>query len=129
MAADGPASGPVHLPCHFGEWLQGRLGADGPLALVTLTPKGVSVAAWRRLDRGLFCHTIGHGNLPPAVLARFAHALGRSLGGRVQLRLPYPPGLGTGMSTAGLLAIARLTAGVAKPFGSCPRMCRGGGGQ
>nr|WP_232843811.1 propanediol utilization protein [Rhodobacter amnigenus] len=84
--------------------------------MVTLTPKGVSVAAWRRLDRGLFCHTIGHGNLPPAVLARFAHALGRSLGGRVQLRLPYPPGLGTGMSTAGLLAIARLTAGAQSPL-------------
>lgn len=41
MAADGPSLGPVHLPCHFGERLQGRLGADGPLTLVTLAPKGL----------------------------------------------------------------------------------------
>lgn len=105
------AEGPIFLPCHFGEWVQGRLGPDGPLALVTLVPHGVGLKAWRRPARGLFSHAIGYGGLSPAVLARFGRALGRqTLGeppqGRFLLRLPYPPGMGTGMSTAGLLALA-----------------------
>ena len=99
------AEGPIFLPCHFGEWLQGRLGPNGPVALVTLVPAGVALTAWRRAARGLYCHAIGHGALPPAVLARFGRVLG-GLQGRTLMRLPYPPGMGTGMSTAGLLAVA-----------------------
>lgn len=99
------AEGPIFLPCHFGEWLQGRLGSDGPLALVTLRPAGVALTAWRHPARGLYSHAIGHGALPVAVLARFGRALG-GLQTRTFLRLPYPPGMGTGMSTAGLLAVA-----------------------
>ncbi len=100
------AEGPISLPCHFGEWLQGRLGPDGPLALVTLVPQGVALVAWRRPARGLFSHAMGYGALSPAVLARFGRELGGRPQGRVLLRLPYPPGMGTGMSTAGLLAVA-----------------------
>lgn len=98
--------GPIFRPCHFGEWLQGRLGPDGPMALVTLVPKGVRLTAWRRPARGLYSHALGHGALPAAVLARFGQALGGRPQGRYLLRLPYPPGMGTGMSTAGLLALA-----------------------
>ena len=29
-------SAALHIPGHFGEWLQGRLGAEGPVVLVTL---------------------------------------------------------------------------------------------
>ena len=99
------AESPIFLPCHFGEWLQGRLGPQGPLVLVTLVPKRVALTAWRRPARGLVCHAIGHGTLPPAILARFGRALG-NVQGRTLLRLPYPTGMGTGMSTAGLLAVA-----------------------
>lgn len=100
------AEGPFFLPCHFGEWLQGRLGPEGPLALVTLVPKGVGLTAWHRPARGLFSHAMGYGALSPAILARFGQALGGQPQGRILLRLPYPPGMGTGMSTAGLLAVA-----------------------
>lgn len=105
------AEGPVYVPCHFGEWLQGRLGTGGPLVLVTLMPARVGLLAWRRPARGLFSHAIGYGARPPAVLARFGRALaeqtaGSKPRGRFVLRLPYPPGMGTGMSTAGLLALA-----------------------
>ncbi|MBM3615803.1 MAG: propanediol utilization protein [Alphaproteobacteria bacterium] len=99
------AEGPIFLPCHFGEWLQGRLGPQGPLALVTLMPKGVALTAWRHPARALACHAIGYGALPPAVLVRFGRTLG-PVQSRTFLRLPYPPGMGTGMSTAGLLAAA-----------------------
>lgn len=109
------AERPVLLPCHFGEWLQGRLGPGGPLALVSLMPKGVAVAAWRQPSPALVCRAIGHGALQPALLARFARALGERPRGRVLLRLPYAPGLGTGMSTAGLLAVARRSFGPQPP--------------
>lgn len=117
MKAGGrmPAEGPIFLPCHFGEWLQGRLGPDGPLALVSLMPKGVALAAWHRPARGIFSHAIGFGALPPAVLSRFGRALNQRPQGRILLRLPYPPGMGTGMSTAGLLAVARVTGMVFAP--------------
>lgn len=115
MAAENPAFGPVFLPCHFGEWLQGKLGTEGPLALVTLAPEGVFVTARRRPDRGLSCQTVGHGRLNSAMLNRFSRALGGNPSGLIQLRLPYPPGLGTGMSTAGLLAVAGLTGRAERP--------------
>jgi hypothetical protein len=103
------STGPIRLPCHFGEWLQGRMGDDGPVALVTLVPQGVSVWAKAAADHGLHCHAAGHGPLSPALLARLATGLGLAgLQGRVTLRLPFAPGLGTGMSTAGLLAVAHL---------------------
>lgn len=105
---------PLWLGCHFGEWVQGRLGPDGPVALITLVPDQPRVAAWWQAARGLACHAVGHGTIRPATLARLNQALGGGLRGSVRLRLPYPPGLGTGMSTAGLMAVARL-AGGAKP--------------
>lgn len=120
--AEASAAGPVAVPCHFGEWLQGRLGAEGPLALVTLMPAGVGLAASRRPAAGLHCHAMGHGPLEAALLARFAAALGDRPRGRILLRLPYPPGLGTGMSTAALLAVARLTGGP-RPVQTLARAC------
>lgn len=97
---------PILLPCHFGEWVQGRLGHAGPLALITLTPVGPRVVARWRAGASLACHAVSHGMMDPALLARYARALGGLPPGRVVLRLPYPPGMGTGMSTAGLLGVA-----------------------
>lgn len=86
----------VTVAGHFGEWLQGRLGPDGPLALVTLACPVLAVridpAAPPLLDAG--------------VLHRFAAALARPLP-PVGLLADMPPGGGAGASTAGLLALAR----------------------
>ena len=110
------------LPCHFGEWIQGRLGPDGPVALVSLLPSRVHVHARWQPGQGVRCHAIGHGDLDRARIARFARALGGLPQGRVALRLPYPPGLGTGMSTAGLMALAAF-AGRAIPPWALARAC------
>lgn len=115
MSAAKNQSGPVFLPCHFGEWLQGKLGPGGPVVLVTLQPHCVKVAARSRPLAGLSCHAVGHGSLDPALLARFSQAFATRPQGRILLRLPYPPGMGTGMSTAGLLATAQLTVGDVSP--------------
>jgi len=36
---------PLWVAGHFGEWLQGRLGAEGPVGLVTLACAAVRVHA------------------------------------------------------------------------------------
>jgi uncharacterized protein involved in propanediol utilization len=107
--ATNPYIGPIRLPCHFGEWLQGRIGEAGPLALITLMPHGVSVWAKGEPAPRPICRAVTHGAMDPQLLTRFATGLGQPLNTRITLRLPYPPGLGTGMSTAGLLALAHLS--------------------
>jgi uncharacterized protein involved in propanediol utilization len=97
---------PISLPCHFGEWVQGRVGPDGPLALITLAPIGPKVVARWRAGTRLACHAVAYREMDAALLGRFARALGGLPKGRVLLRLPYPPGMGTGMSTVGLMALA-----------------------
>lgn len=103
-----PRFRPVSVPCHFGEWLQGRLGRTGPLALVTLVPDRLHVVARWQPSSSPACHTIGHGAFPATAVQRLHRALDLPLRGRSLLRLPFAPGLGTGMSTASLLAHARL---------------------
>ena len=107
--AANPYIGPIRLPCHFGEWLQGRMGDAGPLALITLMPRSVSVWAKATRAQHPICRAVTHGAMDPQLLARFAAGLNTPLNTRVTLRLPFAPGLGTGMSTAGLLALAHLS--------------------
>ncbi|MCW1919461.1 propanediol utilization protein [Rhodobacter sp. KR11] len=88
---------------HFGEILQGRLGPDGPLALVTcpcptlwaealVTPGPLSLQGSRAVGRGR--------------LVALLRGLGLPLRGRFILRCAMPLGGGAGASTAGLLALA-----------------------
>lgn len=102
------------VACHFGEWLQGRWGGTGPLALITLMPDDLCVTARHRPARSLVCHAVGHGALPARSLVALHRSLHLPMRGRTETRLPFAPGLGTGMSTASLIAHARL-AGYAGP--------------
>lgn len=81
---------------HFGEWLQGRMGPDGPVALVTVPCPALRICAPGK-SAPLF---------PSTELARFARLLG------VPPRFPgigrhMPTGAGAGASTATLVALAR----------------------
>lgn len=107
IAANGRRSS-VAVPCHFGEWLQGRLGTAGPLALITLVPDALWLTAALQPSKRLKCQAVTHGNYPDATLRRFFRALDLPLRGQIKTRLPFSPGLGTGMSTATLVAAARL---------------------
>ncbi|TKD21979.1 propanediol utilization protein [Rhodobacter capsulatus] len=95
----------LHIPGHFGEWLQGRLGADGPVVLVTLPAPALGLDLCYRPGPGLSLRGAG---LTPARARRFLDLLGLSLRGRIVLRPVVAPGLGTGVSTASLVALARL---------------------
>lgn len=89
----------VRVPGHFGEWMQGRLGPEGPVALVTLCCPALGVCAPRGPVRlaDLF---------PEAQLAEFAEALGLA-GDWPGLACDMPLGAGAGASTACLVAAAR----------------------
>lgn len=99
---------------HFGELIQGRLGPDGPLALISLPCPPLQMTAARhpaytpayRPVRGLHIH--GHGLITPARARIFLAHLGLKLSGRIALNAGMPIGGGAGSSTAALVALARL---------------------
>lgn len=95
--------GRVTVTGHFGEWMQGRLGPSGPVVLVSLPCAAVGL-------HGICLPGQGHVQGMVARDARgFLRVLGLRLPGRVRLRAGIPPGLGCGMSTARLVALARLS--------------------
>lgn len=103
---------PLRVACHFGEWLQGRMTLNGPVVLVTLQPQGLFLQARRRECAQLSVALAGGGSgfpAPAAALRRFLRALDLSATGAFALRPALPPGLGSGASTAALIALARLS--------------------
>ncbi|MES2969909.1 MAG: propanediol utilization protein [Pseudomonadota bacterium] len=88
--------------------MQGRLGPDGPVVLITLPCARMGVAARldvRRRDmRGAGIDS-PHG---AAAAARLIADLGLDLPHGIRLQAYAEAGLGTGVSTASLLALARL---------------------
>ena len=106
-------TGSVRVAGHFGEWIQGRLGADGPVVLITLVCGSLGVRA-RRLSDGGFSLS-GNTGLARDVAVRFFAGLGVGLPeGQFDLTADARPGSGVGVSTASLLALAEA-AGVAAP--------------
>lgn len=88
----------VRVCGHFGEYLQGRLGPNGPLGLITVPCRKTGLEA--RLQCG---HAPG---TRPA--GDFLKALGIRGGAGISVSPLSPPGAGTGISTATLIAAARL---------------------
>lgn len=96
----------VWVAGHFGEWVQGRAGAQGDVALVTLAcrVRGVAVT-WD--DAPALHMTDPAGLIAPDRAARFLTALDMAPRGTVTVAPDLPPGSGAGMSTAALVALAR----------------------
>lgn len=90
----------VTVPGHFGEWLQGRLGPDGPVALITLACPGLRARA-----PGTGLRARDHLDAPQ--LDAFAAALGMDIRNWPDLDCDMPFGAGAGASTACLVAAAR----------------------
>ncbi|ETX13690.1 biphenyl 2,3-dioxygenase [Roseivivax halodurans JCM 10272] len=92
----------IEVAGHFGEWLQGRLGQGGPVALVTMICTALSVRLLPGDSTLVQCPEV----LGEARLGRLAAALGKPVpGGRLEADMP--PGGGAGASTAALVALAR----------------------
>lgn len=94
---------------HFGEWLQGRLNPDGPVALISLPCPVLTVSARFDAADG-FSVTQSSTILPDPTISAFLTALGLPRRGRWQLSAMMPPGGGAGASTASLLALAKAAA-------------------
>ncbi|EBA08324.1 hypothetical protein [Sagittula stellata] len=84
---------------HFGEWLQGRLGPDGPVVLVTCPCPVLRVSP-----------AAGPALFPADSVERFCAALGTDSAHWPELACDMPPGGGAGASTAWLVAGARAVA-------------------
>ena len=93
---------------HFGELLQGRIGRNGPVALVTLPCPALGVSAQRFAGAGMGLYGAGQRLLTPQRARALLDQLGLRLSGRVVLRAEMPAGGGAGVSTASLVALARL---------------------
>ncbi|MCB2136498.1 MAG: propanediol utilization protein [Rhodobacteraceae bacterium] len=114
----------VRIAGHFGEFLQGRLGADGPLVLVTVPCPDLGVFGWQIPGREFALHGSGQRLVTPDRARRFLRDLGADLPGRVVLRAEMPAGSGAGASTATLLALAALAGAKADPM-TIARACIG----
>lgn len=102
---------------HFGELVQGRLGRDGPVALVTLPcPALATEVRFTPTCRAL---EIRGAEAPQAAaLARYLLAdWAPGTGGLLEIRRAAPPGAGAGSSTADLLGTLRA---IAATFGQLP---------
>lgn len=106
----------IRVAGHFGELLQGRIGADGPVGLISLPCPALAVEAQRA--------PLGdpHGLLPPTRARALLSALDLADPGPFTLTATMPRGGGAGASTAALLALARL-AGSDHPPEALARAC------
>ena len=97
----------IRVTGHFGEWMQGRLGADGPVALITLPCAEIGVTA-TQLPGAPGLSKRAQALISPDRAQAFLRDLGCALPGLVDLAADSPAGAGTGMSTGALVALARL---------------------
>lgn len=103
----------VRITGHYGEFFQGRLGAEGPLGLVTLPCPEIAATAMRtEAPFEIVGSPVPFGAEEVPTLFR---ALGLPRAGRFALEADVPFGIGAGMSTAALVAIARGAGTAAEP--------------
>ncbi|WP_417586408.1 propanediol utilization protein [Pararhodobacter oceanensis] len=108
LARRRPAADPEvqRVAGHFGELLQGRIGAEGPVALISLPCPALSLRA--HLGGGTEFELGGEKILTLGQAQAFLRSLELSLHGRVEFHTDMPVGGGAGASTAALVALARL---------------------
>ncbi|MGY3439992.1 propanediol utilization protein [Marinovum sp. KMM 9879] len=94
---------------HFGEWVQGRLGPRGPLALVTVNCAALYVES-RRLSRAVMALEQQPDILDLPQAEAFLGRVGGEAGA-FSLVGTMPAGGGAGASTAALVALARAAGG------------------
>ncbi|MFC3181184.1 propanediol utilization protein [Cypionkella sinensis] len=98
----------IRVAGHFGEVMQGRLGADGPVALITLPCPVLGVTARLQPGQGLSLSKASAAIMPKARAVKLLQMLGLSISGELHFSAEMPPGGGAGVSTAALVALARL---------------------
>lgn len=98
----------IRVAGHFGELLQGRLGPQGPIGLITLPCPALGVTAAQHPNRHFTLHNVGQRLLTPQRARMFLARLGLPSRDAVRLYAEMPAGGGAGASTAALVALALL---------------------
>ncbi len=97
------------IPGHFGEFLQGRLGPDGPVVVVSAPSPDTGVTLTQDLSRAPGFDATLTACLPGRDLRRLCDLARLSDPvGRLFAQTTHAPGLGTGVSTSIRLAFLRL---------------------
>lgn len=96
---------------HFGEWLQGRNGPDGPVVLITLPCDALFADATMVACDGLQLNVRGPSATTKTQLAQLLRSMDRPESGSFTLYSNMPLGVGAGSSTAALIALARAAGG------------------
>jgi uncharacterized protein involved in propanediol utilization len=94
----------VWVAGHFGEWIQGCLGETVALVTMACPVKGVE-ASWGKARELVLSDPAGV--LGPGRAQAFLAALRLPASGIICVAPDLPPGVGAGMSTAALVALAR----------------------
>ena len=113
MVVEGALSRRSVVCGHFGELLQGRLGAEGPVVLVTLPCSALQTTAEYEPERALEIDVrpLKLRNLAlAAFLAAFARCGDGKPRGRLSVHCAAVPGAGCGASTMTTLAVIRAVA-------------------
>lgn len=92
---------------HFGEWMQGRLGPEGPIALVTVPCPSLSLTLAWTVSEALQIIQPDPPVLSTERAYAFLQALGQPTLGRIEVIQSFAPRRGTGASTAVLVALAQ----------------------
>ena len=111
----------IRVAGHFGEWLQGRLGPEGPVALISLPCHELGVRA-RFSPSETFTLDQTPVVLSESTVKTFLAALDHPAKGHWILNAEMKPGSGAGTSTASLLAIAH-SAGISADTEALIRAC------
>ena len=98
----------IRVAGHFGELLQGRLGPQGPVVLLTLPCAALGVRASLATGQGLSFTRASAAIMPEERAIKLLKILHLSISGRLSFESEMPPGGGAGVSTAALVALARL---------------------
>lgn len=98
----------IRVAGHFGELLQGRLGPQGPVVLITLPCAALGVTATLTPAAALSLTAESAAILPLSRAKALLQTLNLLLTGTVTLSAEMPPGGGAGVSTASLVTLARL---------------------
>ena len=98
----------VRVSGHFGELLQGRLGPQSPVVLLTLPCPILGVQATLAEGPGFSITPSAASIMTEERAGRLLTELNLSLSGQLEFTSEMPPGGGAGVSTAALVALARL---------------------
>lgn len=93
---------------HFGELLQGRIGPNGPVALITLPCPVLQMQAQSVAGPRLEIYSPQR-VVSPQTARDFLNLIGTDSHQRIILNSAMPPGGGAGASTAALVALAKLS--------------------